>query len=286
MSDRARAALLRLKSAGAGVLLARPAPPADPGPVKGRPVQPASGHEVLLARTAPGGSALQRARVDDIADLSSWDADAIAHGQLATVGVPSPARVILVCTQGRRDPCCAVEGRALLSAVQGALASGPEESGGVEVWESSHIGGHRLAPVTLSLPSGAVHGRVPASGAADLIGAAVRDEVLMDQLRGRTALPAPLQAADVAVRQVIAEPGAGAIDVLLVTSERAVGTTYDWRPTTEVVEVEARHCDGRAWRARVRQVDTGMERPESCGKAPLPLLRWVVEDVAPTRAWS
>ncbi len=286
LSDLARSALLGLKAAGAGVLLARPARPFAPGLGRSGSASAAGGHQVLLARTAPGGAVQRRIRVDDIADLASWDAAAIAHGHLATVGAADPARVILVCTQGRRDPCCAVEGRALLSALLDEMARRPEPSGHVELWESSHIGGHRLAPVTLTLPSGAVHGRLPVLRAADLIEAAARDEVLVEHLRGRTALPAPLQAADVALRQSIAEPAAAAIDVLVMTSERAVATGHDWRPSTTVVDVEVRHADGRAWRTQVRREDTGANRPESCSKEPVPLLHWVVDDLVPTRHWN
>lgn len=286
MSDRARTALLGLKAAGSGVLLARPASTsvavAD-GP--GRGVRPA-GHGVLLARAAPGGPLVRRTHVDELADLASWDADALARGQFAALGTPAEERVLLVCTQGKRDACCALEGRALLTALQGVLASHPAHARVVELWECSHIGGHRLAPVTLSLPSGAVHGRLPASRAADLVEAVARDEVVLDCLRGRSALPAPLQAADIAVRASIAEAAAGSVDVLLVTSERAVMTGHDWQASSPIVEVEARHADGRAWRARVRREDSGISRPESCGKEPVSLLHWVVDDVVPTRHWN
>lgn len=286
MSDGARSALHRLKAAGSGVLLARSASPsASTAAVTGRSRKPA-GHDVLLARAAPGGPLVRRTHVDDVAELVAWDADAIARGQFATLGTPVGERLLLVCTQGRRDACCAVEGRALLTALQAAVVSQAADSTVVELWESSHIGGHRLAPVTLSLPSGAVHGRLPASRAADLVHAVARDEVVLDCLRGRSALPAPLQAADIAVRESIAETAAGSVDVLLVTSERAVMTGHDWKPTSPIVEVEARHADGRAWRAQVRLEDSGISRPESCGKGPVPMLRWVVDAVVPTRRWN
>ena len=283
MSDRARSALTALKSAGAGVLLARPAA-ATAGAPPGRS-RTSEGHEVLLARVAPGGPLLRRTRVDDLAELASWDAEAIAHGQLAALGEPVADRALLVCTQGRRDPCCALEGRALLSALQAAVLARPTGAG-VELWECSHLGGHRLSPVTLSLPSGAVHGRLPVERAEDLLDSVARDEVVLDCLRGRSAFPAPLQAADVALRQAIDEEAADAVDVLLVTAERAVLTRHDWRPTEGIIELEARHCDGRAWRALVRQADRGVSRPESCGQDPVPLVSWVVDDLSPTRSWN
>lgn len=282
MTPRARAALHGLKSAGIGVLLARrPSLRAESSRAAMR-----TGHEVLVARSAPGGSLLRRLHVDDIADLATWDADAIADGQVPAMGALEGPRVLLVCTQGRRDACCATYGRTLLSALQRVLADRPQQQPGVEVWESSHIGGHRLAPVTLALPSGAVHGRLDASQAGQLLDAVAHDAVLLEYLRGRTALSAPLQAADVAVRTLIDEDAAEAVDVLLRTPERAVVARHDWHPTTDVVQAEVRHTDGRAWHVEVRHSPTGVVRPESCGKEPVPVVTWEVVDVAVARPWT
>jgi hypothetical protein len=194
--------------------------------------------------------------------------------------------VLLVCTQGRRDACCATYGRTLLSALQTVLADRSHQQPRVEVWESSHIGGHRLAPVTLALPSGAVHGRLDALQAAQLLDAVEHDAVLLEHLRGRSALSAPLQAADLAVRTLIDEVAAEAVDVLLRTPERAVVARHDWRPTTDAVQVEVRHMDGRAWHVEMRNSHTRVVRPESCGKEPVPIVTWEVVDVAVARPWT
>ncbi len=60
---------------------------------------------------------------------------------------------LLVCTHGSRDTCCGKLGP--------RLAQGFRNEGHQEVWEVSHIGGHRFAPTVWHLPSWRVYGRLP-----------------------------------------------------------------------------------------------------------------------------
>jgi len=76
----------------------------------------------------------------DPINLIAGDFDAPIH----------PAHVDLVCTNGKRDICCAQLGRPLLEQLEAA---------GREVWETTHIGGHRFGPVHLTLPDGRIWGR-------------------------------------------------------------------------------------------------------------------------------
>ena len=74
-------------------------------------------------------------------------------------GTPLTDPLLLVCTHGRRDRCCALDGRALAAAL--AAAEEPH------VWECSHLGGHRFAPTALVLPTGYLYGHLdPASAVA------------------------------------------------------------------------------------------------------------------------
>ena len=59
-------------------------------------------------------------------------------------------RDIVVCTHGTRDPCCGTAGMALVRALKGWAAS----QGGVRLWRTSHLGGHRFAPTLVDLPTG------------------------------------------------------------------------------------------------------------------------------------
>ncbi len=64
----------------------------------------------------------------------------------------SGVRDVLVCTHGSRDNCCASLGYPVYQTLRRRLA--PERNGGMRVWQSSHLGGHRFAPNILDLPTG------------------------------------------------------------------------------------------------------------------------------------
>ena len=97
-------------------------------------------------RSRPG--ALLRLDLQDVRQINDLDPSNLIAGDI--VAPLHPERVDLVCTNGKRDICCAQLGRPLLERL---------EAEGREVWESSHIGGHRFAPVHLSLPDGRIWGR-------------------------------------------------------------------------------------------------------------------------------
>ena len=59
---------------------------------------------------------------------------------------------LLVCTHGSRDACCGSLGVRLAQRLRADLG---------EVWEVSHLGGHRFAPTLWHLPSWRVYGRLP-----------------------------------------------------------------------------------------------------------------------------
>ena len=92
-----------------------------------------------------------------------------------------------VCAHSKRDQCCAVFGRPVAAALED-LRPG-------RVWECSHTGGHRYAPIVLTLPAGALYGRVDPALASDLVAATDRGEVLPEYLRGVIGHSGPEQAA-------------------------------------------------------------------------------------------
>jgi hypothetical protein len=101
--------------------------------------------------------------------------------------------LFVICTHGRRDPCCAEQGRPL---VQGLTASFPEIT-----WESTHVGGDRFAGNLVAFPHGLYFGRVePGEGPG--IASAYREGRIsrLDRYRGRSSDPFHVQAADRALR--------------------------------------------------------------------------------------
>ena len=99
--------------------------------------------------------------------------------------------MVLVCTHATRDTCCAVRGRPIVTALAEAL---PEQ-----VWECTHLGGHRFAGTLLSLPDGACFGRLDPDSAVDVVNAHQLGRTDPAHLRGTTRWDPAVQAALVAV---------------------------------------------------------------------------------------
>jgi hypothetical protein len=234
---------------------------------------------VWVARSGTGGLLLRHGVLDDVGPLARWDLAALASGSLPAIGSVVRGPLLLVCTHSRRDRCCAVHGRSLLNSILDVAT--PDER--LRVWECSHVGGHRFAPVTVSLPSGAVHGRLADSQAAELLQATREGRVLPGRLRGRSALTGAEQAAEHAVRVAEGIHGVDDLDVLQVVGGRVV-------PAVSVApgdqELEVRHRDGRTWRLTVVRQQLDGLRAESCGGEPIAAEAWRAGPVAPGLPWS
>jgi hypothetical protein len=103
------------------------------------------------------------------------------------------APLFVVCTHGRRDPCCAERGRPLAEA---AATIGREA-----VWESTHVGGDRFAGNLVAFPHGLYFGRVEPGEVADLMRAYREGTIApLHRYRGRSSDAFHVQAADRAVR--------------------------------------------------------------------------------------
>lgn len=235
----------------------------QPGPHVDRPGE----HRVLVAHAgvSPAHAWLLAGTVPSAEALLALDWAALASGEEYLVAAslpesePSPP-ALLVCTNGRRDVCCAVRGRPL------AVATGALEPD--RVWEVSHTGGHRFAPTAVLLPWGQSLARLTDASAAAVLGTSRNAALPLDLLgpahdRGRSALPPPLQAAESFVRHLVGETDLSALTTEAVTSDADAGTAG------AVTHACVRHADGRVWRTAVTRRATGRARPESCGKAPV-----------------
>ncbi|MFD7155120.1 sucrase ferredoxin [Kribbella sp. NPDC059898] len=207
-------------------------------------------HQVFVASTRPGRTWLLGSRVADPADLNTLDLDAVARGDRTAVAASLPGLttvddpIVLVCTNGKRDECCALLGRPLVSGLAERLPG--------RVWEANHLGGHRFAPTATYLPAGTMHGHLTVDAAVEVLDAADRGETVLTGLRGRSTWTKRGQVAEVAVRELIGEL---ALDALQVAGE-AAGT------------VTVQHADGRSWIVPVSSAPADPPRPDSCGKEP------------------
>jgi len=236
--DAARAFLDRAAAAGwRPVLVRRPGRRPTEGPTR-----------VFLADTAPPFPRVTVLRVVDPAELATF---ALPAMDAPLPGDPVVDPMLLVCTHGRRDRCCAVDGRALARAVV--------ETGQPDVWECTHLGGHRFAPTALVLPTGYVYGRLDVTGAVAALKAASVGEVETAMCRGRSTWSAPGQVAELAVR---AATGIRDADALRVESDE---------PGPAATRVVVAAHDGRRWEVTVRPTACAGNRPVSCGAAALPV---------------
>lgn len=207
------------------------------------------------------------ARPGDLLELD-WSALARGHRELVRASLPGARDApphLLICTNGRRDVCCAVRGRPLAA----ALAKGETE----RVWEVSHTGGHRFAPTAVLLPWGQGFARLDEVTAGWALSASDTGHVPRELLgglhdRGRSPLSGPAQCAESHVRALIEETRLGAL-----------WAVSDVGNEDETV-IAVAHEDGRSWRVRVRRRPVGHQRPESCGKAPIDVLEYTGEVIA------
>ena len=177
---------------------------------------------------------------------------------------PAPP-VLLVCTNGKRDRCCAIESRPL-------AAAAAREVGAARVWESSHLNGHRFAPTGIVLPTGQMFGWMTESLAVDALNEAASGRLLLPgerHERGRVGLPGGLQAVDVTLRTALAETDPTALSF----EGDAGGDAVDW--VGRQAEVWAEHRDGRRWQFTVSALES-IPLPESCGKHAVAVADWEV----------
>ena len=207
-------------------------------------------YRVFLADCTDGRPSLRAFEVRSYGELLSFDPAAVP-------GDEARCPLAVVCTHGKRDPCCARYG----PPVYEALRRGPL---GDAVWQSSHLGGHRFAANLVLLPEGLMFGRVSPEAAPAIAERYLRGEIVLEHYRGRCSHPPAVQAAERALRERDGVLGIGDLELLSAESH-GVGTRVRFRirPSGAERELEVEEEDGPA-------------QPLSCGGAPEPTRRFSV----------
>ncbi|MCT9077036.1 sucrase ferredoxin [Streptomyces fulvoviolaceus] len=211
--------------------------------------------QVYAAHAVPGNVWLHGATTRDPRQLLDLDFAALGRGDHTTFDAALRGRphtgdpLALVCTNGKRDRCCALLGRPLAAELAASAVEG--------VWEVTHLGGHRFSPTLLVLPYGYAYGRAEAHAVKQILHSVEGGRIVVEGCRGNSAWERPGQAAELAVRTAVGEYAAEALTVV-----RTDGAAPRW-------EVTVAHADGRRWRVLVAQGASLPPRPESCGASVL-----------------
>lgn len=187
------------------------------------------GRVVLIRRpgrpAVPGRPEQRRWTVVDLDGRQQWGTwrrsdDLLAagavlrHGPADVAEGPVPEPLLLVCTHGRHDVCCAVRGRPVAQAL---AARWPQQT-----WECTHIGGDRFAANLLVVPDGTVYGGLDAATAVEVVEGHLSGRVDVQHLRGFSAHRPPVQAALAAVLRAHGPAAADQVSPGAVVTEAGV----------------------------------------------------------------
>ena len=179
------------------------------------------------------GRSLEREQPFRALEIESYDELARIDFADETVGEPLTHPLLVVCTHGKRDRCCAKYGRPLYEELR-------EQAEPDWVWQSTHVGGDRFAGNVVCLPHGLYFGRVERPAVWPLLDEYLAGRIELEHYRGRSCYPFAVQAAERKVRE---QAGVTGLDELeLVSSERTgdEGWTirFGVRSSGDVHEVE------------------------------------------------
>lgn len=176
--------------------------------------------------------------------------------------------LVLVCTHGKRDRCCAVKGRPLVSELERRY---PFKKTGDVVWETSHVKGHRFAPALLLMPWGYSFGRMNLEATEAMLAAAMRAQYFVPGNRGRGTLTPPEQAAEIAVAAHLQREGEDVAYGQLTVDHAEVG-----EETAGISLIDA--ATARTFTASLRKKEAAGV-VSSCGDEPKTGSYWAVESV-------
>ena len=139
------------------------------------------GKNFFIAVTNRDEPKIYHAELDDYADLLALDIASLAEERAPRLNGREMAQIdelYTVCTNGRHDPCCAAYGAPVYQAL--ADLAGPDR-----VWQTTHIGGHRMAATLIAFPQGIVYGHVDPLDVESLLMNHRAGYILTHKYRGR-----------------------------------------------------------------------------------------------------
>nr|WP_120491508.1 sucrase ferredoxin [Corynebacterium lactis] len=232
--------------------------------------QPCDGINVYIAHCDPSvgrGVFLEHRLVADATALTELDIQLGRPTEGATV-VEHP--LYLVCTHGKRDRCCALNGRPVAAAMHNLFPD--------LVWETSHSKGHRFAPAMILLPWNYSFGRISAVETKGVITDALSGTLHEEGLRGRGIYPAPGQVAELAVRRHAGVWGLD--DVARVEVDEAGAGEEGPSAVVTLADGAGSDATGAEYKVALERIVT-QGVVSSCGEAPGPKKGWAAVSVVP-----
>jgi hypothetical protein len=153
-----------------------------------KPVTSQDDLSFFVGRTSAHQPRLHEYHLDAYEDILNIDLAEILSKESDDLASLRREPLYLVCTNGRRDKCCAVYGPDVFQAMSAEA--------GEAVWQSSHIAGHNQAPIMLFFPHGVNYGHATPSEARRLVKAYQQDQVVLHHYRGRVCYENHQQAAE------------------------------------------------------------------------------------------
>lgn len=196
-------------------------------------------------------------------ELLDVDLDRLADGPVEAGAKEHAEPLVLVCTHGRRDPCCARAGVPVFR----ELAKDLRRDHPGRVWQTTHLGGHRFAATLVLLPHGYTYGRLDVAAARRVVRGYLAGRLTdLDRLRGRSIYSTDVQAAEYWVRH---NAGRYALEGLHLR-----------RRSAEQQRFEVTFWDGAT--DELHELTVVLEKTSdvassSCGEAPKPILRHRLE---------
>src|SRR5688572_8848066 len=198
--------------------------------IRRRERKAADGIHVYWGSSAQQAAWLSSAVVDGYEEL--LDLDFADPGDMPT------HPLVLVCTHGKHDACCAKHGLPVYEAMRDLVDEG-------WLWQCSHVGGDRFAGNVVCLPEGVYYGRVGPGDALGLVEEHLAGRVQLDFYRGRSCYSFRVQAAERAVR--LASRAAGLDELELRSTSpivfRAGETEYEVEVAVEQGDLAQLTCN-------------------------------------------
>ena len=166
------------------------------------------------------GIALFVAQQGKLYGLTVEDEQALQKLDLVSLGLPVVVGPqYFVCTNAKRDLCCAKFGRPTFAALHKLV---PDRT-----WQTTHVGGHRYAPNILALPEANMYGRVMETDVAQFLSYTEHKQVALKFLRGNTAYSKLAQCAEHALAADSEEQNAQAHKLLRETDSTVTFSTQE-----------------------------------------------------------